>query len=99
VQIAEEMSRLAGHEVTVRYLNGVTAESQDEYRWNSDLDRSFCAVVGDDRLLTCRVEQAGLHVIDDSGLELLELGREYLREKEAGDKKAALEARLRGVKL
>ena len=98
-QIAEEMSWLSGREVTVRFLNGVTSESQEEYHWHADLDRTFCAVVGDDRLLTCRAELAGLHVIDDTGWALLELGREFLREKEAAANRIALEARLRGVRL
>lgn len=98
-QIAEEMTWLVGREVTVRLLNGVTAESQDEYRWNADLDRAFCFVTGDERLLTCRAELAGLHVIDEAGWHLLELGREYLREKDAAANRVALEARLRGVHL
>ena len=98
-QIAEELTWLAGRDITVRFLNGVTAESQEEYHWPADLDRAFCAVVGDDRLLTCRAELAGLHVIDGIGWHLLELGREFLREKEAAANRVALEARLRGVNL
>lgn len=98
-QVAEEMTWLVGREITVRFLNGVTAESQEEYHWHADLDRAFCSVVGDDRLLTCRAELAGLHVIDEVGWHLLELGREYLREKEACANRAALETRLRGVHL
>jgi len=99
IQLAEEMSLLTGREITERMLNGFTAESKEDYRWPAELDRAFCHATGDDRLLTCRVEQAGLQVINGEEADVLKLGRQYLIRKSADEQIALLEARLRGVTL
>jgi hypothetical protein len=98
-QIADEMSYLTGTPITERMLNGFAAESREDHKFPAELDRAFCFVVGDDRLLTCRAEAFGLHVIDDTGWELLELGREYLRQKRSASAVASLEKHLAGVEL
>jgi len=98
-QIADAMSFYAGTEITVRRLNGFTAESADDYRFPAELDRAFCAATDDSRLLFCRVELAGYKVISESEAELLDLGREYLRQKRAAENVALLEKRLVGVDL
>jgi hypothetical protein len=95
-QIAEEMSYLTGQEVTERRLNGFTAESKEDFRWPAELDRAFCTVTGDTRLLTCRVELHGLHVINDDEMELLELGRAFLKRTQSEDQIALLQRRLHG---
>jgi len=95
-QIADEMSYLVGREVTERMLNGFTAESKEDYRWPAELDRAFCAVTGDTRLLTCRVELHGMHVIDSDEMDLLELGRAFLQRTQAEEKIERLQKRLQG---
>ena len=62
-------------------------------------DFAFCRATGDDRLLACRVEMAGMQVIDSEEADVLELGRQYLIRKHADEQIALLEARLRGVAL
>ena len=99
IEIADEMSRLLGRKVTERMLNAFTAESKEEHRWPAEFDRAFCAATGDNRLLTCRVEAAGLRVINAEEEKLLDLGREYLRRKRAEKKLAALESDFEGVDL
>lgn len=98
-QIADAMSYFTGSEITVRRLNGFTAESADDYRFPAELDRAFCMATSDFRLLRCRVELAGYRVIDATEAELLDLGREYLRQKRACEKVALLEKRLQGIEL
>ena len=98
-QIADEMSLLTGTEVTVRRLNAFTAESREDYRWPAELDRAFCAVTGCLDLIRCRVELAGFRVISQTEYELLNLGREYLRQRRATDNVSLLERRLAGVEL
>ena len=63
----------------------------------AELDRAFCEATGDNTLLSCRAELAGYKMINAIDAELLELGREYLKQKRANEKVAALEMRLRGV--
>jgi hypothetical protein len=96
-QISEEMSRLTGSTVTVRMLNSYTSEAAEQHRWPSQYTRAFCYVVEDWSLLRCIVERAGFHMITQAESDLLALGREFLRQKRAGEKMASIEAGLRGV--
>lgn len=98
-QIAEEMSYALGMRVTARIITAFTSESKELHRWPGAWDRAFCAAVSDQSLLKCRVEAAGLHVISDAEAELLELGREYLRQKRAAERISLLEKGLQGVDL
>jgi len=98
-QIADEMSRLTGRTITEITLNKFSAESRTDYRWPAELDRAFCAATGDDQLLRCRAERAGYRVITKQEYELLELGREYLKQKRASEHISVLEKRLQGVDL
>ena len=95
-QIAEEMSRALSLSVTARMITAFTSESKEMHRWPAAWDRAFCAAVGDDTLLTVRIELAGMHVIDQEDTDVLELGRQYLIRKRADEEIALLEARLRG---
>ena len=98
-QIADEMSRTLGVQVTARMISSFTAESKELHRWPGAWDRSFAAATGDTRLLFCRVEKAGYQVIDSTEADLLEYGRETLRQKHAAEKAALLERRLQGIDL
>ncbi|QNI34513.1 hypothetical protein H7849_11820 [Alloacidobacterium dinghuense] len=98
-QIADEMTLLLGVRVTERMLNSFTADANQLHRWPAAWDRAFCQATGDDALLVCRVQRAGLHVITPTEYELLELGREYLRQKRAAQEVERLEKRLSGVDL
>jgi len=98
-QLAEEISFLSGRRLTEISLNKFTAESRTDYRWPAELDRAFCHATGDDTLLRCRAELAGYRLITADEIELLELGREYLRQKRANERVQLLEKRLQGVEL
>lgn len=96
-QIAEEMSRLIGSSVTVRMLNSYTSDAAEQHRWPIQFTRAFCHAIQDWALLRCIVERAGFHMITEAEARLLELGRQYLRQKRAGEQIAAIEGGLRGV--
>ncbi len=98
-QIAEEMSRLTGAAVTARMLNSYTSEAAEQHRWPAQYTRAFCYVVKDWTLLRCIVERSGFYMITPAEEELLELGREYLKQKRASEQIQAIEKRLRGVDL
>jgi hypothetical protein len=97
--IAERMSELLGLSVTARMITSFTAESKELHRWPGAWDRAFCAAVDDDTLLKCRAEAAGYQLIRDEEIQLLELGRQYLRRKRAAEETDRLEACLRSVDL
>ena len=99
VQVADEMSRLTGTTVTERQLNNFSSSAREEYRFPCELERAFCAATGDYRLLVCRAELSGLRLADQNELDLMELGREYLRHKRAASAVAGLEVKLMGIVL
>jgi hypothetical protein len=94
--IADEMSFLLGRQVTEKMLNAFSAESRGDRRWPAEFDRAFCKATGDNTLLTCRVKLAKLHVIDEHQMDILELGRAFLRRSQADEKIALLQRRLAG---
>lgn len=98
-QIADEMQRLLGVQVTARMITSFTAESKELHRWPGAWDRAFCRAVNNDAILRCRVEAAGLFVIGPEERELMELGREYLRQKRASQQVEMIEKRLQGCDL
>jgi hypothetical protein len=97
--LADQMSALTGMEITVRRINGFTAESREDLRFPLELVRAFCVATGDFSILRRVAELAGFRLVDAAEWDLLELGKEFLRQKRATEKVAALEARLRGVEL
>jgi len=99
IEIAEQMTLLLGIRVTEKMLNSYSGESNQTYRWPAAWDRAFCIITADDTLLVCRVLAAGLHVLTPQEYELLELGREYLRQQRANERVSLLEKRLAGVEL
>jgi hypothetical protein len=70
-QIADEMTRLVGREITERMLNAYTAESKEDHRWHAELTRAFCKVVGNNRLLFLLPGLDGFKVIDQRDQQLL----------------------------
>jgi hypothetical protein len=98
-QIADEMTRTLGLPVTARMITAFTSESKEMHRWPGAWDRAFCSAVNDNRLLFCLVEKAGFRVINEAEVDLLELGREFLRQKRASENVALLEKRLQGFEL
>jgi len=81
--IAEELTSLVGRKVTARMIMAFTAESKELHRWPAEWDRAFCQVVGDQSLLVCRVQAAGLKVISPSEYIMLQLGRACMRRARA----------------
>jgi len=98
-QIADEMSDALALPVTARMIASFTAESKELHRWPGAWDRAFCQVTGDERLMVFRIERSGLHVINDSEKDLLELGRQFLIRNQADEQIALLQKRLHGVAL
>lgn len=98
-QIADEMTRLVGREITERALNAYTAESKEDHRWPAELTRAFCCATGDDRLLRVLAEASGLRVITEEENHLLELGRNYLHRARAERAITSIEQRLEGSEL
>ena len=92
--IAEEMSELVGDRITVRMLNSYTSEAAEQHRWPAQYTRAFCHVVENWLLLRCITERSGFHLISDEEIELLDLGRQYLKRKAADERITILEAKL-----
>jgi hypothetical protein len=82
-QLADEMSYLLGTLVTERALNAYAAESREDHKFPAQYARALAEVTGDNRVLTCHVEKAGLVVITVEEKLILELGRQVLAKERA----------------
>lgn len=98
-QIAESMTEALGTRVTAVMLNTYTAASGSANRLPAAWVRAFCDAAGSDLLLEVLAEAAGYRLIRGEEIELLELGREWLRQKRASQQVEMLEKRLSGVEL
>jgi hypothetical protein len=96
-QIAESMSASLGVRVTAKMLNTYSAGSMEPNRLPTAWLRAFCAAVGHDALFHAVAAAFGYRAIRGEEIELLELGREFLRQKRAAERMATIEASLRGV--
>jgi hypothetical protein len=92
--IAEEMSRLVCHPVSVAMLDAFMAESKAAHRFPAAWLSAFCVVTRDDSALRSLVEAAGYHLITDQEAMLIELARAYLQHKNSAEKMSSLEHRL-----
>ena len=95
-QIAEEMELLLDRPITLRMIDGFTADSRSDRKWPAEYDRAFARVTGDDSIIACRAEMAGLHVISAEQKLLLDLGRQFLIRDQAEEQIAILQKRLHG---
>jgi hypothetical protein len=96
-QIADEMATLLGVRVTEKMVNTYSAESMSAHRLPAAWIRAFCRAADSDALLRAIAQAGGFHLITAEEKQLLELGREFLRQKRASEKLALIEAGLRGV--
>lgn len=93
-QIAEEMTAAVGTRISEAMLNAYTSASHDRYRWPLAWTCEFCKITGSNRLIEVLAECMGVMVCNEEDRLLLELGREYLRRKEADQKVSELEAQI-----
>jgi len=98
-QIADAMSLMLGKRVTEQMLNAYSAPSKDLHRFPAAWQRAFCQATGDDSLLRCCAELAGFRLLTPADALLLDLGREYIRQKRAAENLASIEARLAEAQL
>ena len=93
--IADDMTYLLARTVTEKMLNAFTGD-RDDRRWPGEFDRAFCKATGDNALLACRAQMAGLYVITEEEKLLLDLGRQYLLRNQAEEQISLLQRRLHG---
>lgn len=95
-QIADEMSVLLGRQISVGMLNKRSVASHPTHAFPLSQVRAFCIVTDDWRLLSVIAERLGLRVIDQEEAELLELGRQYLRRRQADAEISKIEDKFGG---
>lgn len=100
-QIAADMSRLLGHEVTVDTLNTYTAESKEDRIPSLDRALAFDAVTGGFALLQFYAAKLGCQVLVGEEVLVAELGRvqqmkTVVREHEARLRQSLTAMRQRG---
>lgn len=94
--IAAEMSTLIGRPITAAMLNSFSAGSKEGHRWPLSWTRAFCAVTSDWQLFSQLLGRSQMRVISLPEQQLLDLGRNYLRQKRAAAELSRLEHVIKG---
>jgi hypothetical protein len=92
--IADEMTSLVGRSISAAGLNSFSADSKEGHRWPLSWTRAFCTATGDWRLFGSLLERGGIRLITAEEVQLLELGRNYLKQKQAAEEVSRLESSL-----
>jgi hypothetical protein len=93
-QIADEMTALLGVRVTDQMLNCYTAESKEKHRFPAAFLPALCKATADTRLIAALADKIGMRLITAEEVQLLELGRNYLKQKQAAEEVSRLESSL-----
>lgn len=95
-EVAEELSRLVGEDVSVHTLHSYTAHSKGNRRLPLEYAAALAVVLGDASIITAALAGSGYTVIDQEGLDVLEYGRLQLARKELAQRERDIRERLNG---
>ena len=82
-QIAEQMGKLLGIQITERMITAFTADSKELHRWPAEFDIAFCEVVGSYRLMSERIKRAGFSMIGPKEERWIALGKAWEQKRRA----------------
>ena len=88
--VAKEMSRLVGEDISVHMLNNWCAEGKTNRRFPLECAKALALITGDTRVLDAALGPE-LAVLDDEGQVCLEYGQLVLEDKVRGKRKRQLQ--------
>lgn len=97
-EVAAEMSRLLGREITKSQLDSWSAESKEQHRFPLVYINAFCEATGDRQILRLLAEKAGGYFIEGEDALYTELGRLEQRKKELAEKEILIRQMLDKVR-
>ena len=98
-QIADEMSRLLGENVSVNHIANWAAESKNGYRLPLEWAAAFSIVVNDNSVIKAAFEGSGINVLDDSEMAFFEIGKAIEEKRESDARLKENRQRLQKLKI
>jgi hypothetical protein len=86
-EIAEEMTRLVGENITVNHIANWTAESKNGWRMPLEYAAAFYLITGDPGVIQAALAGSGIGVLNDKEFALFELGKIVADERTRSKKK------------
>lgn len=86
-EIAEEMTRLVGENITVNHIANWTAESKNGWRMPLEYAAAFYLITGDPGVIRAALAGSGIGILTDKEFALFELGKIVADERTRGKKK------------
>ena len=86
-QIAEEMTRLTGENITVSHINNWTAESKSGWKFPLEYAAAWFVITGDIGPIRAALTGSGIGVLNDRDFALFELGKIVADERSRSKKK------------
>ena len=88
--VAKELSRLVGEDISINTLNNWCAEGKTNRRFPLECALAMATITGDIRIISAAIELA-YAVLDDEGRACLEYGRLLLEDRERSRRKRQLQ--------
>ncbi|MCK5097440.1 MAG: hypothetical protein KAR45_05020 [Desulfobacteraceae bacterium] len=82
-EIADEMSRLLGEEVTKNHIANWAAESKNGWRLPLEYAAAFCVITNDTKVIKAAFKGSGINVLDDSEMAFFEIGKAIEEKRES----------------
>jgi len=98
-QIADEMSRLLGENVTKNHLANWAAESKNGYRMPLEWAAAFCLITNDNSAIKAAFRGSGINVLDDADIVYFEIGKAIEEKRERDAKLKESRNRLKEIKM
>ena len=95
-EVAKELSRLVGENISVHTLNNYCAEGKTNRRFPLEWAKALVMITGDVRILSAALEPEFV-ALDEKGRVCLEYGRLVLEDKERSRRKRQLQERAREI--
>ena len=92
--VADELSRLTGDKISINHLNNWTAESKNGWRLPLEYVAALTIITRDKGILKAALENSGLTVLDNEGVDYYELGKITAEDRVKTKKKKQILERL-----
>jgi len=98
-QIADEMSRLLGEEVSKNHIANWAAESKNGWRMPLEWAAAFSVITGDYSVIKAVFEGSGINILNDSEMAFYEIGKAIEEKRESDARLKETRNRLNALRM
>jgi len=98
-EIADEMSRLLGEEVSKNHIANWAAESKNGWRMPLEYAAAFSVITNNNEVTKAAFEGSGINVLDDSEMTFYEIGKAVEEKRESDARLKENRNRLKNLRI